>query len=139
MKPKEVLEKWIDCFNKADAYHIAELYATNAVNHQVANEPIIGKESIYKMFVNEFATAKMVCMVENIFEDGEWAIMEWKDSLGLRGCGFFHVKDNKIVFQRGYWDKLSFLKPIFQLNKYYQNTDWEIEIPSPSYIMNFTC
>ena len=100
MKPKEVLEKWIDCFNKADAYHIAELYATNAVNHQVANEPIIGKESIYKM----------VCMVENIFEDGEWAIMEWKDSLGLRGCGFFHVKDNKIVFQRGYWDKLSFLK-----------------------------
>ena len=49
-------------------------------------------------------------MVENIFEDGEWAIMEWKDSLGLRGCGFFHVKDNKIVFQRGYWDKLSFLK-----------------------------
>ena len=141
MKPKEVLEKWIDCFNKADAYHIAELYATNAVNHQVANEPIIGKESIYKMFVNEFATAKMVCMVENIFEDGEWAIMEWKDSLGLRGCGFFHVKDNKIVFQRGYWDKLSFLKQntIFQLNKYYQNTDWEIEIPSPSYIMNFTC
>ena len=69
MTPKEVLEKWIDCFNKADAYHIAELYATNAVNHQVANEPIIGKESIYKMFVNEFATAKMVCMVENIFED----------------------------------------------------------------------
>lgn len=95
---------------RKDAYHIAELYATNAVNHQVANEPIIGKESIYKMFVNEFATAKMVCMVENIFEDGEWAIMEWKDSLGLRGCGFFHVKDNKIVFQRGYWDKLSFLK-----------------------------
>ena len=47
MKPKEVLEKWIDCFNKADAYHIAELYATNAVNHQVANEPIIGKESIW--------------------------------------------------------------------------------------------
>ena len=89
IKPKEVLEKWIDCFNKADAYHIAELYATDAVNHQVANEPIIGKESIYKMFVNEFATAKMVCMVENIFEDGEWAIIEWKDPLGLRGCGFF--------------------------------------------------
>ena len=37
MKPKEVLEKWIDCFNKADAYHIAELYATNAVNHQSSN------------------------------------------------------------------------------------------------------
>jgi len=35
---------------------------------------------------------------------------KWKDPLGLRGYGFFHVKDDKIVFQRGYWDKLSFLK-----------------------------
>lgn len=52
----------------------------------------------------------MVCIVEHIFEDGEWAIMEWKDPLGLRGCGFFHVQNDKIVFQRGYWDKLSFLK-----------------------------
>ena len=62
------------------------------------------------MFVNEFATSKMVCIVAHIFEDGEWAIMEWKDPLGLRGCGFFHVQNDKIVFQRGYWDKLSFLK-----------------------------
>ena len=52
----------------------------------------------------------MVCIVENIFEEGEWAILEWRDPLGLRGCGFFHVVDDKIVFQRGYWDKLSFLK-----------------------------
>ena len=37
MKPKEVLEKWIDCFNKADAYHIAELYATNAVANSFTN------------------------------------------------------------------------------------------------------
>lgn len=28
----------------------------------------------------------------------------------LRGCGFFHVIAHKIVFQRGYWDKLSFLR-----------------------------
>lgn len=32
-----------------------------------------------------------------------------RDPLGLRGCGFFRVKDGKIVFQRGYWDKLTFL------------------------------
>ncbi len=40
----------------------------------------------------------------------EWVILEWKDPLGLRGCGFFQIKDDKIIFQRGYWDKLSFLK-----------------------------
>ena len=101
MKPKEVFGKWIDCFNKADAYHIAELYATNAVNHQVANEPIIGKESIYKMFRNEFATAKMVCMVENIFEDGEWAIMEWKRLSWTSWMRIFHVKITKCSFKEG--------------------------------------
>jgi len=29
---------------------------------------------------------------------------------GLRGCGFFHVVDGQITSQRGYWDKLSFLR-----------------------------
>jgi limonene-1,2-epoxide hydrolase len=37
-------------------------------------------------------------------------ILEWKDPNGLRGCGFFKIQNEKIVFQRGYWDKLSFLK-----------------------------
>lgn len=110
MRPKEILEKWVGCLNKADASGLAELYDADAVSHQVANEPVVGKQSIYNMFVNEFATAEMVCIVENIFEDGEWAIMEWKDPLGLRGCGFFRVRNDKIIFRRGYWDKLSFLK-----------------------------
>ena len=110
MRPKEILKKWIDCFNASDVSGIAALYADDAINHQVANAPVVGKEAIYRMFADEFATAKMVCIVENIFEDGEWAIMEWKDPLGLRGCGFFHIKNNLIVYQRGYWDKLSFLK-----------------------------
>jgi len=43
------------------------------------------------MFKFEFETAEMVCIPENIFEDGEWAILEWKDPLGLRGCGFFRI------------------------------------------------
>ena len=62
------------------------------------------------MFEKEFAQAEMICLVENMFEDNEWAIMEWRDPLGLRGCGFFKIVNEKIVFQRGYWDKLSFFK-----------------------------
>lgn len=110
MAPKEVLKKFVELFNKADAKGLAELYAENAVNHQVTNEPVVGKTAIYDTFKQEFETAKMVCIVENMFEDGDWAIMEWRDPRGLRGCGFFHVVDGLIVFQRGYWDKLSFLK-----------------------------
>ncbi|MFI3263877.1 MAG: nuclear transport factor 2 family protein [Rikenellaceae bacterium] len=110
MRPKEILQQWVDHFNNADVEAMIELYADDATNHQVANEPIRGKEAIGNVLKAEFAAAPMVCIVENMFEDGQWAIMEWRDPLGLRGCGFFHIVNNKIIFQRGYWDKLSFLK-----------------------------
>ena len=58
----------------------------------MANPPVVGKDAIHRRFADEFATAEMVYIVENIFEDGEWAIIEWKDPLGLRGCGFFHIQ-----------------------------------------------
>lgn len=110
MKPKEIIIKWVEAFNRADAYALAQFYAEDAVNHQVANEPVVGRNSIQRMFEDEFSNVKMTCLVEQIFEDADWVILEWKDSLGLRGCGFFHVVDDKIQFQRGYWDRLSFLR-----------------------------
>lgn len=110
MEPKEVIKKWIEAFNNKDADELAELYAPGAVNHQVVTDPIIGREAIKQMFATEFARAEMVCIPENIFQDGDWAMLEWKDPLGLRGCGFFHIVEGKIIFQRGYWDKLSFLR-----------------------------
>jgi limonene-1,2-epoxide hydrolase len=110
MKPKELVKKWVETFNKADAEAIAEFYSDGAINHQTPEEPIEGKKTIREMFKREFSQFDMTCTVENIFEDGEWAILEWKDPLGLRGCGFFHIQQGKIVFQRGYWDKLRFLR-----------------------------
>jgi len=110
MVPKELVEKWVEIFNSGNADQIAELYHEDAINHQVTNEPVEGREAIKQMFADEFAAADMTCIIENIFEDSDWAILEWKDPLGLRGCGFFQVIDGKIKFQRGYWDKLSFLR-----------------------------
>lgn len=109
-KPGQVVEEWVARFNAADADGLAALYAESAVNHQVAEEPVKGREAIREMFAREFSRAPMVCIVESLFESGEWAILEWRDPLGLRGCGFFHVQDGRIVRQRGYWDKLSFLR-----------------------------
>ncbi len=88
LSPKEAVSKWVDAFNKHDVEAIVSLYHEDAVNHQVANSPVIGIEAIREMFTSEFATAEMTAIVENIFEDGEWSILEWKDPLGLRGCGF---------------------------------------------------
>ena len=110
MRPKDIVGAWVDAFNRADAEALAAFYEDNAINHQVAEEPVEGREAIREMFANGFARTEMVCIIENVFEDGEWAILEWRDPKGLRGCGFFHVVSSKIVFQRGYWDKLSFLK-----------------------------
>lgn len=110
MRPKELVKAWVEAFNGGDADAMAVFYADDAINHQVALAPIAGRDAIRAMFAREFAEADMVCIVENIFEDGDWAILEWRDPLGLRGCGFFHVKDGKIAFQRGYWDRLRFLK-----------------------------
>src|SRR3954447_19193144 len=110
MSQKQTVLKWVEAFNKADIESLASLYHDQAINHQVANSPISGKEAIKAMLEKEFSEAKMVCNIVNLFEDGDWVILEWIDPLGLRGCGFFHIKDEKIIFQRGYWDKLSFLK-----------------------------
>jgi limonene-1,2-epoxide hydrolase len=108
--PKTIVERWVKAFNNADVETLISLYSEQAINHQVAELPVEGKQAIRKMFVREFAAAEMLCIVENLFEDGEWAILEWRDPQGLRGCGFFHIVNEKIQFQRGYWDKLSFLR-----------------------------
>ena len=110
MKPIDVVKSWVERFNAADVDGLCSLYDQNATNHQVVMEPLVGIEAIRNMFETEFARAKMVCNIENLFEDGEWAILEWSDPLGLRGCGFFHVQNGKIVFQRGYFDQLTFFK-----------------------------
>lgn len=108
--PTDIVKLWVDAFNRGDIDALASLYSDDAVNHQVAEMPVEGKAAIREMFLREMSAAAMTCIVENIFEDGEWAILEWRDPLGLRGCGFFHIVDGFIRFQRGYWDKLTFLR-----------------------------
>jgi len=110
MHPRQLVECWIDRFNKADASGLAELYHEDAVNHQVTQAPVAGRAAIKAMFEREFAVADMVCIPEAIHEAGEVVALEWRDPVGLRGCGFFTVRQGRIAFQRGYWDKLSFLK-----------------------------
>ena len=110
MSPKETINKLVELFNKNDANGLAELYHDDAINHQVVNDPVLGKESIKEMYKEEFASADLFCIVENIFEEGEWVTLEWKDPYGLRGCDIYQIIDGKIKMQRGYWDKHSFLK-----------------------------
>ncbi|MFC5046259.1 hypothetical protein ACFSTE_04185 [Aquimarina hainanensis] len=38
--------------------------------------PVKGKKAIGAMFATELSTADMTCIPINIFEDGDWAILE---------------------------------------------------------------
>jgi len=110
MSPRELVLEWVARFNAADVDGLAALYAPDAVNHQVVTEPLVGRDAIRELFAVEFGRATMTCIVEQLFECGEWAILEWIDPNGLRGCGFFLVQQDQIVRQRGYFDQLSFFR-----------------------------
>ncbi len=110
MRPKEILLKWVEYFNLYDYERLSGLYADDCTIHQTPVGFTKGRDKIKQMFKNEFEQFDMVCIIENIFEDGNVGMLEWKDPKGLRGCGFFWIENDKIIYQRGYWDKLSFME-----------------------------
>ena len=111
MTPSELVRIWIDKFNNADVEGLANLYALDALNDQVVfSSPLVGRQAIREMFEIEFARATMVCIEERIYECGDTAVLQWRDPLGLRGCGFFQFANDQIVHQKGYFDQLSFFK-----------------------------
>lgn len=110
MSPRGLIAVWVELFNAADAEGLPCLYAEDAVNHQVPDEPVHGRVNIRRMFQEEFANFNMETLVENIFEEGDVGILGWKSPRDLRGCGFFWFKGDEIVAQRGYCYKLSLLK-----------------------------
>lgn len=105
--PKGVVRRWVAAFNAADADALAALYHDDATDHQVALEAVHGRDAVRAFFADEFVSATMECVPVNLFEDGEWAILEWKDPNGMLGSTFFQVIDGRIKLARGYWDRLS--------------------------------
>ena len=58
MTPKEILQKWVECFNRYDYDGLGELYAENCINHQTPNGITEGKANIKNMFKDEFTILK---------------------------------------------------------------------------------
>ena len=127
---KELLRKWITAFIAKDLEAVMDCYAEDAVNFQVAaGEPAVGHTQIRKDLAEFFkGFPDSYSIVENIIADNDWAAWEWNGggtfkgefygnqptgkSFELRGCGFFHFKDGKIIYQRGYWDKLTWFSQV---------------------------
>jgi len=97
--PKTVVRRWIAAFNAADPDALAALYREDAVNHQAGPEPLTGRDAIRTAFAAATATE---CLAENLFEDGEWAILEWRAPDGRHACTLFHIIDKQIALQRDF-------------------------------------
>lgn len=95
MRPKEVVRQWVDAFNRADVDALTALYADDAINHQMPNEQVMGRDAIRAMFEAEFAAGSMFCIIESIFEDGEWAILEMERSVRIAGLRLFPLLGRK--------------------------------------------
>ncbi len=49
--PREVVQAWVDAFNRADADAVASLYTKDATNHQVVRDPVEGRPAIHGKFL----------------------------------------------------------------------------------------
>ena len=72
--PRDVVLAWVDAFTGRMSTLSPPLYAVDAVNHLVADAPLTRRVTIQARFEQEFATADMLCLVENLFQVGDWAI-----------------------------------------------------------------
>ena len=84
IEPRDVVRAWVEAFDAADPDALAPCCSETAVNRWDIKDPVEGREAIRAMFATAFAVAPM-CISEALFQDGAWAILEWRDPLGLRG------------------------------------------------------
>jgi steroid delta-isomerase-like uncharacterized protein len=130
LTPKQVLTKWVDAFNSHDAAAAAALFHETSTNIQLpAGKSADGRQAALDHFPALFlAFPDCRTQINCVFEDGEWAILEWTlsgtflgefaghpptgRSFTLHGCEFFQVADGKIRFQRGYWDRATWFGQI---------------------------
>ncbi|MBS1615805.1 MAG: nuclear transport factor 2 family protein [Bacteroidetes bacterium] len=102
MSPKAVVQRWLDAFNAHDADTLSELYAEFASYQPLPLPLCIGRNAIRNKYESAFENKELMCIPDNLFEDGEWAILEAYDFKGSRSCTVFHIIEGMIVFQRSY-------------------------------------
>ncbi len=84
---KGIVLKWIDAYNKHDLESILSLYDSNIINIQLPyGNPVQGYEAIRNVYINIFkAFPDIHIESENIVEQNDWVVVEWKFSGTMKG------------------------------------------------------
>ena len=85
MRPKQLVQAWVEAFNRADADALAAFYSEDAINHQVAEQPVEGRAAIRRSSPRASPRRR-------------WCASSRTCSRTANGPS-----------SRGYWDKLTFL------------------------------
>jgi len=101
-RPEETINQFVEFFNSKDVLGLVGLYHEDFINDQIAIGSVSGKEPVKAMFERIFEKYEMVCWVQKTFEDGEYTILECKDTRGWQGFVFIHIIDGKIKYLRLY-------------------------------------
>jgi len=72
MRPSELVRSWVKAFNEHRPGDIAALGHEDAVNHQVAQDPIEGRAAIQAMLAREFAAADMAALWRTYLRKPTW-------------------------------------------------------------------
>jgi len=106
--PRELVHAWVEAFTNARSKKIASFYSEGATTTKCL-VACCDETVVRTMFANAFALAEMSCIPEHSFEDGEWPYSNGADPVRHAWMRVLHIGTEKIVFQRGYLDKLTFL------------------------------
>ncbi|MBO7370592.1 MAG: nuclear transport factor 2 family protein [Campylobacter sp.] len=98
---KELIAKYMEVFNAKNAEALGEFYNKNAVIQRTNGEPMFGWDELFGYIKKDLQSAK-ARKADNIFEDGEWVILEWSETGGKRGCKIFKIVGEKILVQKNY-------------------------------------
>ena len=127
----DVITQWVNASNAHDAQAVASLYREDALLLQVASGDLLrGRGAIETAFAGFYgAFPTWLKEPSSILpSNDEWATVEWKASglfladfeghkatgrpFVIRGCGIFHVVEQKIVLHRRYFDRRAWYQQI---------------------------
>ncbi len=91
----------VEAFNRADVRAPVEMCEQDARNHQAAENLIEGHAALGEMFGGEFATAKTIASWKTSFSTAMGPSSNGRNPQGLRGCGLFYERGDRIAFERG--------------------------------------